>query len=242
MCTVTYIPAKESLYITSNRDEKNWRTDAVPPKVYKFSSGNIMFPKDSHAGGTWIAVHENGNIVVFLNGGLQAHTPTPPYRTSRGLVLLDLVDHLSPYDRFNAVDLADIEPFTAIIRDKGELVECRWDGDKKHNNHLDADQPHIWSSVTLYDEDMIAKRKTWFDEWNSTNDNPLLADILNFHQFTGEGDSTNDLRMNRSGMVFTVSITAIEINYAGILMEYLDLKNDKRSSSRILFDSSIAGR
>ena len=84
MCTVTYIPTKEHVYLTSNRDEKNWRTDALAPEVYEFSSGKIIYPKDGDAGGTWIAAHENGNVVVFLNGGFVAHTPAPPYRKSRG--------------------------------------------------------------------------------------------------------------------------------------------------------------
>jgi hypothetical protein len=242
MCTVTYIPAKESLYITSNRDEKNWRTDAMPPQVYEFLSGKIMFPKDSHAGGTWIAVHENGNFAVFLNGGLVAHTPNPPYRKSRGLILLDLLDHTTPYNCFLAINLSNIEPFTAIIRDMGKLFECRWDGLKKHHHQLDAELPHIWSSVTLYGDNIIAKRKSWFDEWITSNGNPSTGDILHFHQFTGDGDESNDLRMNRSGKVFTVSITSIEINQSGLTMDYLDLKNDQSFSGQMLYDSSITGR
>jgi len=242
MCTVTYIPTKEYFYLTSNRDEKNWRTDALAPAVYESGSGKMMFPKDGDAGGTWIGAHQNGNIVIFLNGGLKAHTPAPPYRKSRGLILLDLLDHTTPSNCFLEIDLNGIEPFTAIIRDNGHLFECRWDGDAKHHKEIDTLEPHIWSSVTLYDEETISKRKKWFEEWMTKNNEPSQSDILHFHQFTGDGDTNNDLRMNRGGKVFTVSITSIETGNNGMKMEYLDLKNEQSFTGKMLFESSIAGR
>jgi hypothetical protein len=242
MCTVTYIPTKKSIFLTSNRDEKNWRTDAYAPVIYSFRSGKIVFPKDADAGGTWIAAHENGNVVIFLNGACKAHTPSPPYRKSRGLVLLGIIDHASPPDSFLDADITDIEPFTAIIRDNNKLYECRWDGTKKCHKEIDPHISHIWSSVTLYDDETIKKRKMWFDDWISVNKTPSRDDILHFHQFTGDGDSHTDLLMNRNGKVFTVSITSIEISGSEITMTYLDLKNDQQYSEHISFESSITGR
>ena len=242
MCTVTYIPTKDYFYLTSNRDEKNWRTDAIAPAVYAFGSGKIMFPKDGDGGGSWIAAHENGNIVIFLNGGLNAHTPSPPYRKSRGLILLDILDHTTPYNCFLVINLNGIEPFTAIILDNGHLFECRWDGSEKHHKELDRKVPHIWSSVTLYSEETISKRKKWFDDWMSENKTVSQSDIIHFHQFTGDGDTNNDLRMNRDGKVFTVSITSMVIGNNGIKMDYIDLKNEQHFSGQMIYDSSIAGR
>lgn len=242
MCTVTYIPSKEYLHITSNRDEKNWRSDALAPAAYPSISGNITYPKDGDAGGTWIAAHEIGNVVVFLNGAFVCHVPQPPYRKSRGLVLLDLVNQRSPVSAFEMLNLQNIEPFTAVIRDDGRLYECRWDGKKKYSVELNAEAPHIWSSATLYDDETIAKRKRWFDEWIGENSAPDQDEILHFHQFTGDGDAHNDLMMNRDGKVFTVSITSVEISSKGLKMDYLDLKNDERHSAQVLFDPSIAGK
>lgn len=233
MCTVTYIPVKDAIYLTSNRDEKNWRASALPPTINDFGSGRVLFPKDGDAGGTWIAAHENGNVVIFLNGGLYAHTPQPPYRKSRGLILLDLIDHTTPYNCFLAINLNNIEPFTAIILDNGNLFECRWDGEKKHSKDLDGTVPHIWSSVTLYNEEIIAKRTNWFNNWLEENTSPTQEDILHFHQFTGDGDSHNDLKMNRDGKVFTVSVTSIDINDAALGMKYLDLQNNTSHNERL---------
>jgi uncharacterized protein with NRDE domain len=241
MCTVTYIPTKEYIFITSNRDEKNWRADALAPAKYKFSSGTLLFPKDGDAGGTWIAVHENGNVVVFLNGALRAHTPLPPYQKSRGLVLLDILNHGMPYQYFLEADLDNIEPFTAVIRDRGSLYECRWDGSHKHHREVSANEPHIWSSATLYDDSTISKRKSWFDKWIAQKDSFTQDDIIHFHQFTGDGDTNNDLLMNR-GSVFTVSITSLVIGNNELHMQYRDLRNKKKYNSHLAPEQIINGR
>src|SRR6476620_7927039 len=145
MCTVTYIPTSDGVFLTSNRDEKSWREPAIPPRTYPLESGTVMFPKDANAGGTWIAGHENGNAIVFLNGAFESHTSMPPYKKSRGIVLLDLINSQSPYNSFHSVNLNNIEPFTAVIYDHGHLFECRWDGAVKHRQPLDASRSYIWS-------------------------------------------------------------------------------------------------
>ncbi|HSB94396.1 MAG TPA: NRDE family protein [Flavitalea sp.] len=228
MCTVTYIPSEDGVFLTSNRDEKSWRQQAIPPKVYAYETGSIVFPKDRHAGGTWIAAHENGHAIVFLNGAFEAHSSTPPYKKSRGIVLLDLLNSQSPYNSFQSSNLTNIEPFTAIILDQGILFECRWDGAVKHHETLKTDQPYIWSSATLYDRSIREKRSNWFNQWLERTPNITLADILQFHQFTGDGDRHNDLLMNRDGKVGTVSISCIELADQKMFMHYLDLQTNER--------------
>lgn len=242
MCTVTYIPYGDAIYITSNRDEKNIRAAALPPAVYPYSSGRILFPKDGNAGGTWIACHENGNAVVFLNGAYRSHEPQPPYRKSRGLILLDLIDHSTPFNCFLAVKLNNIEPFTTVIRDNRYLFECRWDGSQKHYTELDPNEACLWSSATLYDELAAAKRKSWFKEWICRNPDPGREDIFHFHQFGGEGDSYNDLLMNREGKVCTVSITGLFVSAKTIRMDYHDLLANSCATEQIEFETSMAGR
>src|SRR5687767_6951963 len=160
MCTVTFIPTGDKIFITSNRDEKHWRSNALQPALYAGKTGDLLFPKDGDAGGTWIAAHENGNAIVFLNGGFVRHTPEPPYRKSRGLILLYLIDSPDPESAFNTLQLDRIEPFTAVIWSTGQLFECRWTGTQKYVTQLPVNQPHIWSSATLYDEEVAEKRKS----------------------------------------------------------------------------------
>ena len=239
MCTVTFIPVKDKIFITSNRDEKRWRSQAIVPAFYAMETGTIVFPKDTDAGGSWFAVHENGNAVILLNGGWVNHIPQPPYRKSRGLVLLDMIDDDNPIGKFLTSNFNNIEPFTAVILCEKELYECRWDGSEKSNRKLQADLPYIWSSVTLYDDAVIAKREKWFVEWLQKNPAPTQHDILSFHQFTGDGDSHNDLLMNRDGIVFTVSITSLESTGRSGVLQYLDCKNQQTHRQEFEFSKAI---
>ena len=235
MCTVTYIPSKEKIFLVSNRDEKHWRLPAIPPQPYDFSSGKIYFPKDADEGGSWFAVHENGNTLVLLNGGFKNHIPQPRYERSRGLVLLELAQTANPFDKFRSINLENIEPFTLVLWSNEKLFECRWDGERKHSKQLDKSLPYIWSSVTLYDDEAIAIRENLFENWLDKHPEFSIDDILNFHQFSGEANSHNNLLSNNQGKIFTVSITGVEISSATAHLKYLDLLTNQVFLQNITF-------
>ena len=235
MCTVTFIPFGDSVFITSNRDEKNSRKTALPPAIFQINTGNVLMPRDPYAGGTWLAVHENGNAIVLLNGAFIRHESNPPYKKSRGLILLDMLDSYSIIDAFNDLDLENIEPFTAIILNDGSLYECRWDGAKKHCLKKNSSISHIWSSSTLYDEANSAKREFWFKKWVSTKSIFDLEAIIHFHKSSGDGDRRNDLVMDRDGIVSTVCISGIQINNSEGIMTHLDIKQNQTWKEKIIF-------
>ena len=212
----------------------------MEPQVYSLPHSKVIFPRDSDAGGTWIATNENGNTVVFLNGAWVKHEPLPPYQKSRGLVLLDMVDSDSPLTYFLKSDLKQIEPFTAIVYESEELYECRWDGNEKYHAKLDKSQAHIWSSATLYDEAVVKKREAWFEQWLRENPSPSQEDIFHFHQFTGDGDTHNDLLMDRDGMVSTVSITSVELEMDLAKMRYQDIKKGTQNQYELSLTKATA--
>jgi hypothetical protein len=241
MCTVTVIPSPGKFFITSNRDEKYQRSKSIPPQVYKLTTGKVLFPRDSDAGGTWIAVHENGNAIVLLNGGFVPHLAQPPYRKSRGLILLDLIDSVSAHNTFNRISLERIEPFTVIIREDENLYECVWDGETKHVKQLDRN-PQIRSSVTLYSSSIIEKRQRWFAGWIDSSTDVNQDSIIDFHQHTGDGDRTNDLNMDREGQYRTVSVTSMSINDEEVVMVHTDLSTGNVSRQSLAFTKSFAGK
>src|SRR5690606_32494896 len=98
-----------------------------------------------------------------------------------------------------------IEPFTMIVHDHNNLYEFRWDGEKKHLRLLAADEPHIWSSATLYSDEVIHRRNQWFKEWLISSQPFSAEKVRAFHHFAGEGDLENAVKVNR-GTLFTVSI------------------------------------
>ncbi len=225
MCTVTFIPVRDSCFITSNRDEKMARKDAIPPEIYAEAENRIIYPKDAEAGGSWIAMNDHGKAAVLLNGAFVKHEPEKSYRKSRGIIFLEIFNHALPVNHFLSLNLAGIEPFTMIILDNS-LYECRWTGLIKHCRQLAKDQSYIWSSATLYDEEVVIKREYWFKAFKNKSKHPSQDDILDFHRFTGDGDEANDLHMNRNGLLSTVSITGIVLEPGSCKMKYLDLKNN----------------
>lgn len=225
MCTVTFIRVNDSFFLTSNRDEKVQRKQALPPKIYQQEEAVLLYPKDADAGGTWIALKENLDAAVLLNGAFVNHPSQAPYQRSRGLILIDILAAPSPADRFFQIQLGGVEPFTLILFENFGLHECRWDGIKKYKRQLNANQNYIWSSATLYDQSTQTKRADWFAKWQCNHTQPLQADIFHFHQFAGDGDERNDIRMNREGELFTVSITGIQITKHTGMMNYHDLKD-----------------
>ncbi len=223
MCTVTFLPLKDRVLITSNRDEHVLRAPAALPEAVRTEHGNILFPRDGQAGGTWIALHSNGNAMVLLNGAWKRHEHQPPYRKSRGLIFLDIFNTATPSDTFSDIELDGIEPFTLVIWEHNSLTETRWDGTRKYLTRLPADVPRIWSSATLYDEEVIALRKRWFADWLAATTVKNAETIRRFHEWGGNGDETIALKMNRNGLLQTVSITGMEIGTSKAAMYYRDI-------------------
>lgn len=235
MCTVSFLPVKNGYCITSNRDEKNIRLPALLPQTYLVNGKKLLFPKDGDAGGSWIGISENGYAAVLLNGGFIKHVETPPYRKSRGLIFVDILSADSPLDSFLTADLLRIQPFTLVLLAHSNLYECCWDGSRKHTRVLSQEQPHIWSSVTLYEPAVIAKRTHWFAEWLKQHPAPSMEDMLFFHRFAGDGDPVNDLLMNRANKMLTVSITSMEIHPLAGKMTYYDLLTNSNDQSLLPF-------
>jgi len=226
MCTVTFIPAGDRVFITHNRDEKRLRPPALAPAVHHVHGHTLLFPRDAQAGGSWIAANANGEAAVLLNGAFIKHETQPPYRKSRGLVLVDIMASDDGALSWQQADLSGIEPFTMILWSKGRLYEGRWDGRRKYTAEPDAAQAHIWSSVTLYEEAVQHRRRQWFARWRQQCPQPEPADILQYHLQGGEGDTRNDLRMNRNDVLLTVSITGMTLLPGECRMQYMDLQGD----------------
>jgi Transport and Golgi organisation 2 len=223
MCTVSFVSSNGKIIITSNRDEKVIRPNAIEPKNYFINNKNIIFPKDPKAGGTWFAVDESGTILVLLNGANQKHKVAVHYRKSRGLIVLDMISSLSPKDFWAEINLDNIEPFTLVLFQNNELFQLRWDGKDKECIALDTKKNHVWSSVTLYPKEIRENRADWFHSFLSrsfgTNSIVSETEMLHFHRHTENENSENGLVINRNDELKTLSITqsVIEKNKVAIL-------------------------
>ncbi len=231
MCTVTFLPKGNNRYIlTSNRDETPKRA-ALAPEAYLVGDTTIYYPKDPLAGGTWIATDKNRYTVCLLNGGFEKHSHTPPYRLSRGQMVLQFFEFGDLNSFKENFMFEGMEPFTFVIVESStedvKLDELIWDGNKLHSRTLDANQSFIWSSSTLYPEPVRAERRDWFEKWTLNRHDYTQSSIMEFHHSGGKGDAWNDFVMNRNGVVQTVSITSIEKEDSGFRMIYKDLLKEK---------------
>jgi hypothetical protein len=241
MCTVTFFPAPAGFTLTHNRDEAPSRSPQHISRE-KTACDTLLFPRDTKAGGAWVATAKSGKTACLLNGAFVKHRHEPPYRRSRGLMLLDFFEHEKPDDFFNCYDLDGIEPFTFLFFQKNIVTELRWDGAQRHLKNLPPDEPHFWCSATLYPPEMQARREQVFRHWLANPQSPIRnpkspipnpQSLLALHRTGSVGDPENDFVMNRSGKVRTVSITQVVLKNSVAQMRYFDLMEGHRDERRI---------
>ncbi len=209
MCTVVFIPALEKIYLGSLRDESPKRLRALVPQVYHAGRTSYIAPKDQQASGTWVGASDTGNVIVLLNGGFENHEKKSDYRKSRGLIVTELLASELPVVEWRLIDMQDIEPFTLIVWSNATLFELVWDGRERHRTRLDATQPHIWSSATLYNAEAKAIRKEFFENWIAVNPPVSKLSVLNF--FRSFKNDENGFIMNRNEVTKTLSYSLIEL-------------------------------
>lgn len=224
MCTVTYLPLGNNNFIlTSNRDETPLRK-TIPPKDYIENGVELTYPKDELAGGTWIGLSEKKRLVCLLNGGFELHERKAPYKMSRGIIVKKILSEENAVTFINGFNFEGIEPFTLVLVDwfaALKTYELVWDGFVKDFKEL-SQAPKIWSSSTLYTEEMKVLRKKWFANWLSEKEEFSQEDILEFHQNENLGEKGTSPKMKRA-FVETVSVTSVKKENTAVNMLYKDL-------------------
>ena len=234
MCTVSFVNANGKIIITSNRDEKTLRPNAIEPKNYLINNKKIIFPKDKKAGGTWFAIDEHSTILVLLNGADEKHILKESYRKSRGLIVLELISSESALAAWKNIDLENIEPFTLVLFENQKLYQLRWNELQKSIIALDTNWSHIWSSSTLYSEEIREKRANWFYNFLDTKPEVNADELFNFHRYTEEANTEHGLVINRNNTLKTLSITQTVIEKNKIEIHYNDLIAERDFSNTFI--------
>ncbi len=204
MCTVTYIPFRNKFIFTSNRDESPLRS---ANKIEQ--DGNLYFPRDPKAKGTWFVLDEGKRLRCLLNGAFVKHHHRPPYRLSRGVLVLDSMAYSDLKTFSSTYDFTDIEPFTFIevqFQNNLSLCEMRWDGEEVFYNDFNPEIPRIWSSSPLYSLEKQMLRKTWFEEFMLNND-VSPESLFKLHESKISSDDTINFMMKMDPGPRTISTT-----------------------------------
>ena len=234
MCTVTYLPLENNNFIlTSNRDETPLRK-TISPQKYIENDVELIYPKDEIAGGTWIGTSNKNRLACLLNGGFENHQRKLPYKMSRGIIVKNILSADDGVAFINTFNFDNIEPFTLVLVDWNsdlETYELVWNGTIKHFTKL-AQEPKIWSSSTLYTEDMKQLRKDWFSDWLKENKEFKQEKILAFHKNEDLGTEEISPKMKRK-FVETVSITSFEKEDSVLEINYFDVLKNRNSLLKI---------
>ncbi len=225
MCTVSYITRNNEVYITSNRDEQKDRNAVAKPQSIQLENRKITFPQDAKSGGTWFAYDNLNTVIVLLNGAKEKHQKQLGYRKSRGLIVLEIIENLDPLSYWKIIDLEGIEPFTLILLFKTNLFHLQWDGVEKHQLQLNEKENHIWSSSTLYTNEIQLERRKWFESFQKSAEILDSESILNFHSTTHSDDKMNGLVIDRFNEIVTINITQLVLSPGLATLKHLDLVN-----------------
>lgn len=235
MCTVSYIPLSQSEFLlTSNRDEGKERGLASAPAKLKLSHYEIVAPVDPFAKGSWIAASSRGDVVCLLNGAFKKHQHRPPYRMSRGQVVMDYFNHHHPVDFGNEYLLEGIEPFTLIMIHPAaeiELYELRWDGRERFLKKLKEREFHLWSSCTLYTPELEVKKRDAFAKGLKQIGNINAGSVTALHRNFLYEEWV--LPPQRVPQVSTLSITSVNSGNNMLEMNYKDLSHHSEAEQLI---------
>ena len=105
-------------------------------------------------------------------------------------------------------------------------------GSEKETIELDINQPHVWSSSTLYPAAVREDRAQWFHQYMNEKQQVLANDMYQFHRYTHNDNQENGLVINRNDEMQTLSITQafLQQNKVSVLHYDLITKEDFTTS------------
>jgi hypothetical protein len=132
MCTLSWSVAPHDYAVFFNRDERLTRGRGVPPTRHDLGRLAALAPIDPDHGGTWIGVNARGLTLALLNG-LEREPPSAESAlVSRGLLVLELLEHPDAAAVASALErtaLARFRPFGLFAIAPGTPPRLHeWDG------------------------------------------------------------------------------------------------------------------
>jgi hypothetical protein len=185
MCTLTWRHEGTRYEVHFNRDERRTRAEASAPRPDVRGGVPFVAPIDPEGGGTWLAVNSAGLTLALLN---DYRTPREPLArpTSRGLLVLELVDSLDVDEvrrRVEARDLERFQPFALYAFAPGSGVRAfAWDGAALASSEAaDGDRPV--SSSSRDQAGAALQRKQLFERELARSPAGVTSDLLaRFHR------------------------------------------------------------
>jgi hypothetical protein len=220
MCTLTWRLDPTGYTILFNRDERNTRLPAIPPRV---ESAGIqwMGPVDGDHGGTWIAVNERGLTMGLMNGILEEQAAAGEPR-SRGLLVKELAgaESLSSLEEtIAAMDLSSYRPFRFFaLALEAPFLFAEWTGKLVKMRRDPEAKPPIISS--FFEETEVGKcRRADYERIVGAMDDPPVELLEAYHRSHFPERSPYSVCMHREE-ARTQSLTRIDVTAEKARMLY----------------------
>ena len=222
MCTVSWLRQAEGYVLLCNRDERHTRKPASAPRVGKVRGVSFVAPVDGDYGGSWIGANQFGLTLCLLNRyGDWNPDPDHDY-TSRGSLLVDLLDcrgsqHLS--ERVNHIELDRFRPFTMLALSVDQpAILVDWTGSQS-TIQLDAETLVPLTSSSFKDTDVGTQRRKLFAEMVSQS-GKLDTELLHeFHRSHLPERGPSSVCMHRDDAA-TVSLSIVTVTPASVEFLY----------------------
>jgi hypothetical protein len=224
MCTVSWVHVEGGYHLFCNRDERTTRGMGLPPAVRDVRGVTAIAPADRDFGGTWLGVNEAGVAVCLLN----RYDVAPPVlaggMTSRGLLVLDLLDspsRMAVRERLSETVLERYLPFTLVALAPGEpALVARWNG---RNCLFEYDgefsNPLVSSS---FDEAVVAASRRQQLALAVEEAGDLTPEVLaGFHQSHAPAPGPYSVCMHRHD-ASTVSFSHVVVSPERVELRYQD--------------------
>ena len=213
MCTISWLRHNDGYLLLCNRDERLTRKPGLGPRPGERKGILWIAPVDGDHGGSWIGVNQFGLTLCLLNRYGDDTVEQDRHFTSRGLLLMDLLDcnrSQRVSERVNESYLGVFQPFTMValaVEEPAMLIE--WTG-SKCVVQSDAESKMPITSSSLKELDVIGERKKQFQMLLSKT-GPLDAGLLHqFHRSHMPVRGPYSVCMHRPDAA-TVSLSAVSV-------------------------------
>ncbi len=213
MCTVSWKFAVAGYDLFFNRDEQRLRNEASPPRIIQQNGKSVIAPQDTNAGGTWLAVNEQGITSFLLN-----HYPSASqqFAESRGKVVFLLMGAESRSEAEQLIEslpLHNFAPFRAGVCIPGAgSFTWLWNGTILRN---EGSQDKFLTSSSYQSEQVVASRKNLFEAINPS----CTEDYLDLHSSHFPSKGPLSVCVHRSDAQ-TVSFSHIRVRRKQITFHY----------------------
>jgi hypothetical protein len=116
-----------------------------------------------------------------------------------------------------------------VLYQPGQLHELRWDGTGKFEQQLDIAGNYIWSSSTLYTDEIIRQRQNLFQQFIHLPAG-ITAEGIHYFHTSNNGDNENGFVIDRETGMKTFSITQAVVYCNAVNFLHTDLLQQKQYS------------